>query len=277
MSTELAHAEKTADEHAEKHGAHQAAGEHGGHGGASHGGGSHGGHDKHKKHEEHAHHGPPPWLISFGDMMTLFLCFFIILVTMAKTQDAGLVARGLGPFVVALESKGMDAALSGAKCLNAVNDYRERFGLEPITQEELLEGRVEAKNAGEVAALLDAALRPYTTLPQPLIARFEADSADLSKSAKNYLDLIADSLRPGFGQVLILEGHAKDAGATFDHDDAWLAQSRARSVRDYLVEKQGFIPQRVEARAWAVEPASPGGAQAVVDARLIQPVPKDVE
>src|SRR5262245_30000647 len=80
-----------------------------------------GAHRRHKNHpHEHAHHGPPPWLISFGDMMTLFLCFFIILVTLAKAQDAGLVARGLGPFVVALESKGLNAPLSGAKCLNAV-------------------------------------------------------------------------------------------------------------------------------------------------------------
>src|SRR5436190_19925577 len=129
MATQNAHADKAPEAHAAEHGGQ----------GGSHGGGSHGGHGGHKKHaHEHAHHGPPPWLISFGDMMTLFLCFFIILVTMAKTQDAGLIARGLGTFVVALESKGMDAPLSGAKCLAEVNAFRARFGLAPETQEELL-------------------------------------------------------------------------------------------------------------------------------------------
>jgi hypothetical protein len=49
----------------------------------------------HKSHDhDHGKPGTPPWLISFGDMMTLFLCFFIMLVTMAKTQDAGLMANG---------------------------------------------------------------------------------------------------------------------------------------------------------------------------------------
>ena len=64
------------------------------------------GHERHKPHEHEAPPGVPPWLISFGDMMTLFLCFFIVLVTMAPKQDAGLIAAGLGPFIAAMENKG---------------------------------------------------------------------------------------------------------------------------------------------------------------------------
>ena len=70
------------------------------HAGAAHAADAHGAdaHAAHgKKHRDHDHPpGTPPWLISFGDMMTLFLCFFIMLVTMAKTQDAGLMAKGFG-------------------------------------------------------------------------------------------------------------------------------------------------------------------------------------
>ena len=58
--------------------------------------------------------GTPPWLISFGDMMTLFLCFFIVLVTMAPVRDAGLIADGLGSFVSNSLETGRDGALASA-------------------------------------------------------------------------------------------------------------------------------------------------------------------
>ena len=251
-------------QHKEGHDAH--AGQ-AGHGDAHAAGGhdAHGG--KHKAHEHDAPPGVPPWLISFGDMMTLFLCFFIILVTMAKKQDAGLVARGLGTFVVALESKGMGAPLSGAEYLNAVNTFRKNFGLDPVTEEELLEGRVDARNLEEVRKILETALRPYNALPQPSIARFRSDSAELDDGARKYLDLIAESLRPGFGQVLILEGHARDPVLAF---------RRASAVRDYLISTHTFVTQRVEARAWSREPRFAGQLPPAVDARLIQPIPSDV-
>jgi len=71
--------------------------------------------------------------------------------------------------------------------------------------------------------------------------------------------------------VLVLEGHAADAGARFAGDDAWLASERARAVRAYLLEGHGFAPERVEARAWLAE--IDGGAVEArrVDARLITP------
>ena len=258
------HAPASAHGHAKDAGAGHAAAAHGGDGG-------HGKHKRHKPHEDHPHHGPPPWLISFGDMMTLFLCFFIILVTMAPTQDAGLAAAGLGPFVVALESSGMDGALTGEKTLQRVNMYRERFGLDPLSDDEFQDGRLEARDSQEIEQLLKSTLRPYAEMRQPLIARFAVDSAELSASAKSYLDAMAETLRPGFGQLLLLEGHALDAAANFQDSNAWLAIARSQKVKHYLVDKHGFVPQRVEARAWATENLSDGSEHRCVDARLVEP------
>ena len=263
-------------EHGEaKHGAHDAhapasAAHADGH--AAHGGG----HDAHGGRKHHPHDPPPgtpPWLISFGDMMTLFLCFFIMLVTMAKQQDAGLMASGLGPFVAALDSHGMDGALSGADTLYAINTYRKRFGLEEITDPEMLFGAAEVKSAADIEKLVKSALRPYSELRQPLIASFSARSAKLSDASRRYLALLADTLRPGRGQMLILEGHG-DSDPADAAADAALAAERARAVRDYLLAEHALIPTRVEARAFAIEPSNGGTIKGGVDARLIQPSPK---
>ena len=38
---------------------------------------------------------PPPWLTSFSDMVLLFLCFFVLLLSFAKT-DAAVFQSALG-------------------------------------------------------------------------------------------------------------------------------------------------------------------------------------
>lgn len=264
---------------ADKHGAaetphgaeaHGAAGdEHGGEHGGGHGG-AHGGH--HKSHDHDHGPGTPPWLISFGDMMTLFLCFFIMLVTMAKTQDAGLMAKGLGPFVASLEMSGNDGAMNGGRMLESINRYRLRFGLEPLTEEQFETGAESPHDPADIEKLIRDSLRSTFSLDQPLVASFPEDSADLSPDSQHYLDLLASSLRPGSGQVLVLEGHANDAGDRFDGDDTLLALRRAIAVANYFIEEHGFVLVRIEPRAWPRESKRVASSQQGVDARLMQPI-----
>ena len=222
--------------------------------------------------------GVPGWLVSFGDMMTLILTFFILLVSLASQQDAGLVAAGLGSFMVALNSNGLDGVMTDEQKLEIFNEYRRRFNLPPETD---LERRPESLNDASdlelVKAQLAKALEPNDELAQPMIAGFELDSTELSRAARHYLDRLAATLRPGLGQVLTLEGHALDAGARFNHDNARLAFARARAVRDYFVSEHGFAPGRVEARAWLTEIDAEGRGTRAVDARLITPIPDSRE
>jgi len=219
--------------------------------------------------------GIPGWLVSFGDMMTLILTFFILLVSMASQRNYGLMASGLGSFMVALQSHGLPGIVSESERVEVFENYRRRFNLPPEPDPSRRDAHVDASDMELVRAAAANSLLPHNELTQPMVASFEPDSAVLTPASRAYLDRLADTLRPGQGQVLILEGHARDAGAAHANDDQWLAFRRAQTVAQWLIEEHGFRAARVEARAWLREIDPSEAATRSVDARLITPEEKN--
>lgn len=215
--------------------------------------------------------GAPGYMVSFGDMMTLILCFFILLVALAEERQFGLMARGIGSFVIALKSHGLEGILNASEKQAIHEHVRRRFNLPPEEDPERRAPHAEASLSELLRAEHLEALQARDEVRQHGVALFEAGEGTLTPDARRYLDELADSLRPGRGQTLVLEGHANDAGPAHSGDDAWLAQVRARSVRNYLIERHDFDPRRVEARAWFGELPEAGIAAQGVDARLVTP------
>lgn len=214
--------------------------------------------------------GAPAYLVSFGDMMTLILCFFILLVAMSKERNYGLMARGLGSFVVQIKSMGLTGILDAHEKQSILDQMRRRFNLPPEDDPE----RREAHEQAALNELLRAedleALEPHDEVRQPRVADFAPDSAQLTAGTRAYLDTLVETLRPRPGHVLSLEGHGPDAGPTFGHSPHRLAAARARAVADYLVREHGFPSGAVRAKAWFAE-LDGDAEQTGVDARLIIP------
>lgn len=68
--------------------------------------------------------GAPAWIVSFSDMVTLLLAFFVLLQTFAKTQDPDLFYAGQGSFQRAISGFGLASWFQG-KMANPIADFRK--------------------------------------------------------------------------------------------------------------------------------------------------------
>ncbi|HPF12720.1 MAG: OmpA family protein [Planctomycetes bacterium] len=211
--------------------------------------------------------GAPGYMVSFGDMMTLILCFFILLVSMAKERNYGMLAKGIGSFVVQLKSHGLTGVLSGSEKEAIFEQVRRRFNLPPEPDPERQAEHSEASDKELLRAETLELLQPHREVATPRVAGFTEGSALLSDASRRYLDQLAPTLRPRRGQLLVLEGHALES--TGDLEPHQLALARAMAVRDYLIGEHDFPATRVEARVWLDEFFQDGANTRSVDARLV--------
>ncbi len=218
---------------------------------------------------------PPAYMVSFCDMMTLILTFFILLVSMSKEQQAGLLAEGVGSFIVAVKSHGLNGILSGVEKQEVFDHTRRKFNLPP---EEDPKRRAEDHTEASTLELIKAkqlnSLAPHDELTYPQVASFATDSSELSLAGKSYLERLAPSLLPKHNQLLVIEGHANDAGPNHNGNNHALSIARANSVRGFLLERFGFSENRVHARAWFLELEGKPNANRFVDIRLVTPASK---
>ncbi len=213
--------------------------------------------------------GAPNYMVSFGDMMTLILCFFILLVSMAKERKAGMMAKGIGSFVVTLKSHGLTGVLSGAEKQEIFNQVRRRFNLPPEADPERRADQSKASTKELLRAESLESLQPHREVRTPRVAAFRRSSYSLDAESKAYIDQLAPTLLPRRGQLLVLEGHADDTAAGMS--TIQLAHERALAVRKYLLDEHDFPATRVEARLWFAETLTNGVNTRSVDARLVTP------
>lgn len=211
--------------------------------------------------------GAPAYMVSFGDMMTLILCFFILLVALSKERNFGMMARGLGSFVIAVESHGMNGVLSANERRDIFDKIRRRFNLPPEADPERRADHELAATSEMVRSETVEAIRPRRELHQPRLAVFAPGSSALDEAARAHLNGQADSLRPAPGQILLLEGHAPPGTP----DATGLAFERAAEVARHLIEEHGFDQERVSPRAWLVELNTERAVTDAVNARLVFP------
>jgi len=184
--------------------------------------------------------------MTYGDMMSLLLCFFIILVALSEIKKEDQYRAIVEEVKKAFGMKGGggkidssdDPKLSLMKRLEELQ-LRVTPKRQPSnTEDPGMEGR-----EAQVTKVREGML-----FTQGGRVTFEPGSADLSERAKRNIGIIADLIR-GYNNKIEVRGHAASMEVNVEsaYSDLWtLSYARAKAVMDFLTsEKVGIRPGRI--------------------------------
>ena len=193
--------------------------------------------------------GAPAWVLTFGDMMSLLLTFFILLLSLSEIKKDDEFRA------VVKEVKKAFGMHGGGGRVPSKSDPELTF-IERIKSLQLV-SRKEPKKSVTVEQSIDGKNRRVTTLRQAVIQTaggkntFEPGSTRLSREYQAALVGLAPLLRD-YKTKIIVSGHA-NAGEPIgsDHHDLRdLSYARARAVHDLLIGAKCRIrPERIRIEA----------------------------
>ena len=195
--------------------------------------------------EEEQGPGIPEWVVTFGDMMSLLLTFFIMLVSMSEIKQDDIyqaVAEALR------ERFGADAAIlevTPGKGQPRKSVMADLATLGRARRAHTMDGGDKVKApVGENPRVSAIRQAEYATMGGGIT--FAEGSAKLSEENRRRLDAVAEVLN-GKPQKIEIRGHttARPLSPESQHSDHWnLAYSRCRAVMKYLVE-HGIDSRRI--------------------------------
>ena len=200
----------------------------------------------------------PDWLAAFGDLMSLLLCFFVLLLSMA-TMDAVKVREAIGSF------KGTMGILEGSEYMEA----EKRFAPPPMSppQKEDDVGQAAAamgnpveeinevvKNDPKESVTIEDAEDGFL-IRLPATLAFRRGSAEIDNpDAKLFVKRMASVIKRMSNDIEIsVRGHTDDQGPDVESKfkDNWeLSSARAISVVKELI-KNGVNVEKLSAAGFA--------------------------
>ena len=227
----------------------------------------------------------PAWLVSFTDMITLLLAFFVMLQALAQAQDPELYHQGRGAFRRAVVGLGIPDLLFGKQRKIVGPDQKRRYATED--DEDGVEGRVidpGDQEIRQVFAELKKTLETRTSNAAPKLIgtfitpiRFEPSGVSLDEPARRYLAQLAGNLEQSVHRDAVkirVVGLAPDQPAG---KGRWiLSARRAAVVEDFL---RDALSEAVASRSWTLQSWGAGTRQsgAVKRASYIQITVLEVE
>ena len=192
--------------------------------------------------------GVPDWVLTFGDMMSLLLCFFVLLVSMSEMKED---AKSQAVIESIVEQFGDAQQIAMLHASAALNRHVTKVGsaVDAVKQKNA-ENRKKAStgSAGSpgrktrVQTIRDGQRQ---TIGGPLL--FEPGSAVMFQETRDVLARTADSLR-GKRHMIEVKGYAPTTALppNSKYSDSYdLAAARVRAVVDFLVKEGGLRRQLI--------------------------------
>jgi chemotaxis protein MotB len=192
--------------------------------------------------------GAPDWMVTYGDMMTLLLCFFVILVSMSEIKQDQKFQDVMESIKRAF---GYQGGVGNVPARLSTNNSFDKQMTELVMKKWQLQiGKstdegIQGENPSvkKVREGLE-----YTIGGQ---VSFEIGKAKLLDSAKNQLEVFVEGIR-GMNNKIRIRGHSSRIPAQLYHpyenlDD--LSFARAVAVKEYLINQLQLRPERVTVEA----------------------------
>jgi chemotaxis protein MotB len=221
--------------------------------------------------------GLPPWMATFADMMTLLMCFFVLL-TSTSVQDAkkykamvDSMKNAFGGYsVVAVDQIPINGSVIPHALLSIQTEPKSLSQIRQLPED--IEHLKERAMKATLAEINDEAEKIKRELKDEIknglvnveanglqiIMRIEekgsftSGSAILKPGFETVMDKIADSIKQAKGNIRVA-GHTDDIPiTTSSYRSNWeLSSSRAVSVAHYLLMDKGISSERIAIEGYA--------------------------
>ncbi len=189
----------------------------------------------------------PAYIVTFSDMVTLLLTFFVMLLTLASVQDPELFNQGRDAFWNSIRSLGL-GVLFGRKPGSNFGAVKIKYFVS--TPDKFFELRTIDAKEEEARRLFRKVAKSMTAVPSRIVAEnnsfsvtnigFSPADATLNESAKKFLRRFADDLQQGAGPDAIKLYVLGIAAEEKSEKERWiLSARRAQAVSDFL---QSLLP-----------------------------------
>lgn len=200
--------------------------------------------EKKKRKEECPEVGAPGWMTTYGDMMSLLLTFFILIVSFSSIQEVEF-KKAMGSLQAALgvlpRNSGFNQSLQS---INFGDDDMNQDMIEEVNKmktdiaEEKLQDQVKVTLTEKGA---------HIVISDPVL--FDLGKAVLKPESKVAMDIVAKLIKNSPNTEVIVEGHTDNWPInTQEYPSNWeLSAARALSVVKYFAFRMGFDPARFAA------------------------------
>ena len=190
----------------------------------------------------------PAWMMSFSDMMTNLLCFFILMVAMATMQEAGFEQTGVGSYLDKLEALGLPGLMPSRRTLIPRDSPLARYKpprIDPLAAENWVEHvdkmvseELDRLNSGE-----GQTEEPGRSKPIALGLSFSPKSDRLTLTDRENIRELAVALR-GKPGVIEVQGACTTNEMSSERDRLELSLKRALAVTRYL-QRSGLPAEKL--------------------------------
>jgi len=196
------------------------------------------------KAEQSSEEKAPLWIMSFGDMVTNLLAFFMIIQSFSKSQESGFLYAGQNSMVAIGPAEGSGKKFVGNPPPFGWGNPRPLFPTEGdednLTPERIIDAEDEKNRQifDDIRKAMDTDVADGSREAQrvfPMPARFAAASTDLPPEARDFLAAFAVDFQQAYTEASIyVIGMAPDAADA--KTQFMLSARRAEAAREFLAQ-----------------------------------------